>query len=149
VRIGKNLWEMSYPELPQTRGCFITMSSTLLCNTPLGGYKRARKGWIERDTPAFGLTSWCQYSGRKHRYHKENTEALLDDSKKVGAVVNPEKTEYMLISRSQKIGQKHSIKRANRYYENVANFKWLGTTLVDQNCTLEEIKSGTNSGKVC
>jgi hypothetical protein len=36
--------------------------------------------------------------------------------------VNPEKTKYMLISCSQKIEQKHSIKIVNRSFEDVANF---------------------------
>jgi hypothetical protein len=41
----------------------------------------------------------------------------------------------MLMSRSQKIGQKHSIKIANRSFEveDVAKFKHLGTTLTEQN----------------
>jgi hypothetical protein len=60
--------------------------------------------------------------------------------------VNPEKTKYMLMSRNQKIGQKHSIKIGNRYFEDVAKFKYLGTTLTDQNCMHEEIKSRINSG---
>jgi hypothetical protein len=57
---------------------------------------------------------------------KKNTEALLDASKEVGLEVNPEKTEYMLMSRSEKIGQKHSIKIANRSFEDVAKVKHLG-----------------------
>jgi hypothetical protein len=65
---------------------------------------------------------------------KKNTEALLDVSKEIGLEVNPEKTGYMLMSRSQKIGQKHSIKRGNRSFEDVAKFKYLGITLSDQNC---------------
>jgi hypothetical protein len=36
---------------------------------------------------------------------KENTEALLDASKEVGLEMNPEKTKYMLMSRSQKMGK--------------------------------------------
>jgi hypothetical protein len=36
---------------------------------------------------------------------KKNTEALLDASKEVGLEVNTEKTKYMLMSRSQKIGK--------------------------------------------
>jgi hypothetical protein len=71
----------------------------------------------------------------------ENTEALLDTSKEVLLEANQEKTKYMLMSRSQKIGQKHSIKIANRSFEDVAKFKYLGTTLTDQNCMHEEIKS--------
>jgi hypothetical protein len=38
-------------------------------------------------------------------------QALSDGGKKVGLDVNPEKTMQMLMSRSQKIGQKHSIEQ--------------------------------------
>jgi hypothetical protein len=47
--------------------------------------------------------------------------------------VNPEKTKYMLMSRSQKVGQECSIKIANKSFEYVAKFKYLRTTLTDQN----------------
>jgi hypothetical protein len=63
--------------------------------------------------------------------------------------VNPEKTKYILMSRSQKIGQKHSIKIANRSFEDAAKFKYLGTTLTDQNCMNKEINSRPNSGNAC
>jgi hypothetical protein len=63
---------------------------------------------------------------------KKNTEALLDATKEVGLEVNPEKTKCMLMSRSQNIGQKHSTKIANRSFEDVANFKYLGTTLTSK-----------------
>jgi hypothetical protein len=53
---------------------------------------------------------------------KKNTEALLDASKEIGLEVNPEETKFMLMSRSQKIGKKHSIKIANRSLEDVAKF---------------------------
>jgi hypothetical protein len=55
----------------------------------------------------------------------------------------------MLMSRSQKIRQKHSIKIGNRFFEGVAKFKYLGTTLTDQNCIHKELKSRLNSGKAC
>jgi hypothetical protein len=55
----------------------------------------------------------------------------------------------VLMSRSQKVGQKHSIKIANRSFENVAKFKYLGTTLTDQNSMHEDIKSRLNSGNAC
>jgi hypothetical protein len=80
---------------------------------------------------------------------KKNTQALLDASKEVGVEMHPEKTKYMLMSHSQKIGQKHRIKVANRSFEDVANFKYLETTLTDQNCVHEEIKSRLNSGNAC
>jgi sorting nexin-29 len=80
---------------------------------------------------------------------KKNTEALLDASKEIGLEVNPEKTKYMLMSRSQKIGQKHSIKVANLSFEDMTKFRYLGTTLRDQNYMHEEIKSRLNSGNAC
>jgi hypothetical protein len=49
----------------------------------------------------------------------------------------------------KKAGQKHGIKKANRSFEGVAKFKYLGTTLTDQNCMQEEIKSRLNSGNAC
>jgi hypothetical protein len=55
----------------------------------------------------------------------------------------------MLMSRSQKIGQNYSIKIANRSFEDVAKFKYLGTTLTDQNFMHEDIKSRLNSGNAC
>jgi hypothetical protein len=50
------------------------------------------------------------------------------------------------MSRRQKKGQRYSIKIANRPFEDVAKFKYLATTLTDQNSMHEEIKSRLNSG---
>jgi hypothetical protein len=77
---------------------------------------------------------------------QKNKKALLDASKEVGVKVNLEKTKYMLLSRCQKIGQKQSIKITNRSLKDVAKFKYLGTTLTDQNCIHEETKSRLHSG---
>jgi glycerol-3-phosphate O-acyltransferase len=63
--------------------------------------------------------------------------------------VNPEKTKYMLVSRCQKAGERQSIKIVNRSFESVAKFKYLGTTLTDQNYIHEEIKSRLNSRNAC
>jgi hypothetical protein len=49
--------------------------------------------------------------------------------------VNPEKTKYMLMSCYENVGQKQSIKIANKSFEDVAKFKYPVTTLTDQNCT--------------
>jgi hypothetical protein len=63
--------------------------------------------------------------------------------------VNPEKTKYMLMSCYQKLGQKGSIKIANRSFEDVAKSKYFGTILTDQNCMHKEIRSRLNSGNAC
>jgi hypothetical protein len=62
--------------------------------------------------------------------------------------VNSEKTKYMLMSR-KKAGQKYGIKIANRSFEGVAKFKYLGTTLTDQNFMQEEIKSRLKLENAC
>jgi hypothetical protein len=49
----------------------------------------------------------------------------------------------------QKAGQKHSIKKANRSFEGVAQFKYLGTTLTGKNYMHEEVKSRLNSINTC
>jgi hypothetical protein len=80
---------------------------------------------------------------------KKNTEPLLDASKEVVLEVKLENSKYMLMSHSQKPGQKHSIKIANRSFEDVAKFKSLETKLTDQNYMHEEIKSRINSKNAC
>jgi hypothetical protein len=80
---------------------------------------------------------------------KRNTETLIDDSKEIGLEVNTEKTKYMLLSRPQNAGQNHDIKIANRGFENVAEFRYLGTTITNQNLIQEKIKRRLNSGNAC
>jgi hypothetical protein len=52
----------------------------------------------------------------------------------------------MLVSRCQKAGQRQSIKIANRSFESVAMFKYLGSTVTDQKFIHEEVESRLNSG---
>jgi hypothetical protein len=59
---------------------------------------------------------------------KKNTDILIDASKEVGLEINVEKTKYMLLSRHQNSGQIPDIRIANRSFENVSQFKYLGTT---------------------
>jgi hypothetical protein len=76
-------------------------------------------------------------------------EALLGASEEVVMEVSPEKTEYTLMPRYQKAGQKRNIKVRNRSFECVPEFKYLGTKVAGQNCMHEEIKSTLNSGNAC
>jgi hypothetical protein len=77
---------------------------------------------------------------------KKNTQALIDASKEVGLEINTEKTTYMLLYRHQNAGQNRDIKIPNRCFENVAQFRYLGTTVTNQNLIQEEIKRRLNSG---
>jgi hypothetical protein len=58
-------------------------------------------------------------------------------------------TKYMLLSRHQNAGQNHDIERANRCFENVAQFRYLGTNVTNQNLIKEEINRRLNSGNDC
>ena len=58
-------------------------------------------------------------------------------------------TTYMLTSRDQNAGRSHYIKNDNSSSERVEEFKYLGTTLTDQNSIQEEIKIKLRSGNAC
>jgi hypothetical protein len=55
----------------------------------------------------------------------------------------------MSLSRHQNAGQNHDIKIADRCFENVAKFRYWGTTITNQNLFLEEIKTRLESGNAC
>jgi hypothetical protein len=70
---------------------------------------------------------------------KENTEAPLQANRHVGLEINPEKTKYMILSRHPNSGQNKNIRIANESSEKVVKFKYLGTTLTNQNDIHDEI----------
>jgi ribosomal protein S2 len=77
---------------------------------------------------------------------KKNTQTLIDASKEVCLEVNTEKTKYMLLPRHQNAEENHDIKiRSNRCFENLALFRYLGTTITNQNLIQENIKRRLNS----
>jgi hypothetical protein len=55
----------------------------------------------------------------------------------------------MFMSHHQTAEQSNYIRVANKSFEKVAKFKYLGPTFTDQNCIYEEIKSRLNSGNAC
>jgi hypothetical protein len=79
----------------------------------------------------------------------KNSEALLDASKEIGIEVNSEKTKYIFMSCNQTAGQSNYIRVANKSFVEVAMYKYLGTTLTDQNCIHEEIRNRLYSGNAC
>jgi hypothetical protein len=54
----------------------------------------------------------------------------------------------MLLTRHQNAGQNHNIKIGDRSFENVAKFKYFGTTVTNQNLIQEEIRR-LNPGNAC
>jgi hypothetical protein len=80
---------------------------------------------------------------------KENTETLLEAGRDVSLKITADKTKYMIMSRHPNSGQNQNIRIANELFENVATFKYSGTTLTNQNDIHDEIKTRLNSGNAC
>jgi hypothetical protein len=74
---------------------------------------------------------------------------VLEASREVGREVNTDKTKYMVVSRHQNAGQDHTLLFANKSFENVANFKYLGITITYQYFIHKETTSRLNSGNAC
>ena len=79
----------------------------------------------------------------------ENAEALVVASKEIVLEVNVDETKFMIMSRDQNAGRSHSIKTDYSSFERVEEFRYLGTTITNQNSIQEEIKSGLKSGNAC
>jgi cell shape-determining protein MreC len=76
----------------------------------------------------------------------DNIETIIKASKYVGPEVNREKTTNSVVSCHQDVGQNCDIKLANTLFENVSQFKYLETTVTNQNLIQEEVKRRLNSG---
>jgi len=55
----------------------------------------------------------------------------------------------MVMSRDQNAGRIHSVRMDNSTFEKMEEFKYLGTTLTNQNSIAVEIKSRLKSGNAC
>ena len=80
---------------------------------------------------------------------KENAEALVVASKEIGLEVNAVKTKNMVISRDQNVGRSHNVETDKSSFERVEEFKYLETTITNQNSIKEEIKNRLKSGNAC
>jgi len=80
---------------------------------------------------------------------KENAEALVAATREIGLEVIANKTKYIVTSRDQNAGRINSVRIDNSIFERVEEFKYLGTTLTNQNSIAEEIKSRLRSGIAC
>ena len=63
--------------------------------------------------------------------------------------VSADKTKHMVMSRNQNVGRIQNVRIDNSTFERVEEFKYLGTTLTNQNSIPEESKSRLRSGSVC
>jgi len=79
---------------------------------------------------------------------KENAQTLMS-TKEIGIEVNADKTKNMVMSRDQNAGRSHNMKTDNRSFEMEEQFKYLRTTLANQNSIQEEINSRRKSGNAC
>jgi len=73
---------------------------------------------------------------------KKSTDGLEAASNETELEGNVDETQYMVMSRDQNGGGRHNIKITER----AEQFKYLGTTLTNQNSIQEEIKSRMQSG---
>jgi hypothetical protein len=78
----------------------------------------------------------CRYNllGENINILNKNTEALLDVRKEVGLEVNAEKIRYMFMTCHQTTGQSHNMKVVTGSLKMGQEFKYLGTTVTNQNC---------------
>jgi hypothetical protein len=74
------------------------------------------------------------WGGNIHIIEK-NMKVLVVASKEIGLEVNADKAKYKVMSQDQNAGQIHNIKIDDTSFENVEEFKYLGTTLTNQRWT--------------
>jgi hypothetical protein len=80
---------------------------------------------------------------------QNNTEALVITSKEIGLEVNAEKTKYMVMSQDQNARQNINTETGNKSFATIEKFKYLETTLTNQNSIHEEIKRRLKLGNAC
>jgi hypothetical protein len=79
----------------------------------------------------------------------KKSQTLIDASKEVGLEITVQKTKGRLLSRHQNAGLNRDIKIINKSFENVAKFRYLGMTVINQTLIQEGIKRRLNSGNAC
>jgi nucleoside diphosphate kinase len=79
---------------------------------------------------------------------KQNKGTVIDASEEAGLEINAEKAKYMLLSHYQNAGQNRDMKIANKLFEIMSQFRYLGTIVTNRNLIQEEIERKLNSGTV-
>ena len=86
---------------------------------------------------------WGQICYEKH------TEAIEVASKVTGIEVTADTTKYMVLSRNHKTGRSHNVQIDNSSFERVEGFKYLGTSLSNENSVKDEIKGTLKPRNTC
>ena len=81
--------------------------------------------------------------------YKNLSLGLVAATREIGLQVSADKPKYMVMARDQNAGRIHSVRFHNSTFERVEEFKYLGTTLTNQNSIAEEIKRRLGSGNGC
>ena len=77
---------------------------------------------------------------------QKNTEALLVGGKENGLEVNADETKYVVMFGDQNAGRSHNISIDYSFFEKAEEFRYLGTTLTNQNCIQEETDVDRSQG---
>jgi len=72
---------------------------------------------------------------------KKHAESLEVATKENGLEINAEKSKYMVIPGDQTAGENQNIKTDNNSFARVEEFKYLETTLANQNSILEILRT--------
>ena len=76
-------------------------------------------------------------------------KTLVAAAREIGLEVSADKTKYMVMSGDQNAGRIRSVRIDSSTFKRVEEFKYLGTTLTNQNSISEEIKNRLSSGNAC
>jgi hypothetical protein len=78
-------------------------------------------------------------------------DTLLDTSKKICLEINTEKTKQagVFMAGDQYARQNHNITITDKSFENLTEFKYLGTTVTNQIYIYKEVKSRADVGNAC
>ena len=66
---------------------------------------------------------------------------FLNQCSEIGLEVNADKNKYVFKSQDENAGWSHNIKTDKNSFETVEEFKYLATTLTNENSVQDEIKS--------
>jgi len=72
---------------------------------------------------------------------KQKAETLVAATMETGLEVSADKTKYMVMSRDQNAERIHSVRMDNSTFKRVEEFKYLGTTLTNQNSIPEKLRA--------